>query len=408
MTFRLFLYSYELPYRLFLDDGVYFVQATRARWRITLETLPRTCIETTVPPVDFGDRAQLYLDNHGFTGVTRVRAGFPLEPPLTEEQLNAFLISPDRVTLAESIQAVNLLVARYRAQTNEFWYRSIGKKDVPAFTTFAARIDSNEVEWFGFSTNAEIASGYPYLKRESWYADFLERLEAGERVPFALDLLHEGHDAFARDNLRLAASNFALFAEALFRGLLLEFFPTEDVTRPAKQMLGTYFRRYREVADPSTLPTTKKKALEHFDIVWRLRDDLMHGHDLSLMEGDVRAAGEAATQLFELWQFRPHAKPLLIEGPFAKGSLENRVGRLDFPSQDAGELLHRAIMRYEGGHLRDASEAASYALLLDSDSLDALMLLGSISFQEDRVDDAVSYFERAVRAHPGSAEQSTI
>ena len=151
---------------------------------------------------------------------------------------------------SEALKPINRLIALYRAKSREFWFRPVGVKDIPATTIVVLPEGSNELEWYVTSTNAEIASGYPYLKSEQWYRDLLARAEREETVPFALELILEGQDALARDNLRLAATNFALATEALFRSLLREYFPSEvDVKTKSKnvqEMVGTYYRRYRE------------------------------------------------------------------------------------------------------------------------------------------------------------------
>jgi tetratricopeptide (TPR) repeat protein len=398
--YRYLLFQYQLPYRVFADDGVYHVLSDGVLWRITLEAVEPPAVASVTPQVHFGGRSQLYLDNHGYSGVTKVFVGYPFNPPVSKEDYDTLDVSPNRITLADSLRAVNRLISVYRAQTNEFWLRPLGRADVPAYSWFLYLTDSEQLEWAGFSTNAEIAAGYPYLKREAWYENLLQRFQTDEPLPFALELIHEGQDALARDNLRLAAADFALAAEALFRGLVSGFFPEEDVTRPAEQMMGTYFRRYREIGDPAALPIRKRNALQLFKAVWVPRDLLMHGHDLQLTREQVQDARDAILALFQLWRYRPNAPVMLVEGPFALGPLSSETQRLAFPSRRPQDHLERARMRYRGGHLGDAAEAAQFALVLDNKNLDAIMLLGAISFEEGRFGSAAEWFQKAVELDP--------
>jgi hypothetical protein len=157
-------YRFHLPYRVFLDDGVYFVANEGVMWRVTLTSVPRTVIPFTTPTIDFGARAQLHLDNHGYSGVTEVASAFPLVPPLTNEQVWARQTSSDKVSLASALGPVNRLVGLYRAKTWEYWFRTLGPTDVPAYSIFLLPVESTEYQWFFTSMNAELSSGYPYLK----------------------------------------------------------------------------------------------------------------------------------------------------------------------------------------------------------------------------------------------------
>src|SRR6267142_5908514 len=163
------LYQFRLPYRIFLDDGVYYVASSGLMWRVSLRTLPMTRIEYTLPPIDLGLRAQLRLDNHGFSGVTEIMSGCPLHPPLTGEEIMARQMSDKRIRLADAIKPVNRLISLYCAKTGEFWFRPIGDKDIPATTILALPEGTTRLEWYVTNTNTEIAAGYPYLKREEWY-----------------------------------------------------------------------------------------------------------------------------------------------------------------------------------------------------------------------------------------------
>lgn len=398
--YRFFVFKYQLPYRLFLDDGVYYVLHKSIRWRVTLGTAPRTRISTVTPAFEFGDRTQIFLDNHGFSGLTTVRAAYPLEPPMTREQITARQVSAQRVHLSDSLGAVNRIVAQYRAQTNEFWFRPLGSWDIPAFSTFLVPVEANQMEWSTFQTNMELASGYPYLKRESWYADFLRRLAGDVTMPFTLELLYEGQDALARDNLRLAATNFALSVEALFRALLLEYFPDEDVTRPVDQMLGSYFRRYREIGDPEELPIRKKEARRYLQAIWEPRDLLLHGHDVDLTHKAVGEALRALTQLLLLWGRRPDAAVMPIDGPFARGPISATKGMMTFPPRQTEELLNRAESRYRAGNMRDSEEAARFALAVDDGNVEAMMMLGLIAMKREDFKGAVEWFASATEQAP--------
>jgi tetratricopeptide (TPR) repeat protein len=399
-TYRYIMFQYQLPYRVFTDDGIYSVLSDGVLWRITIEAVEPKAIEAVTPQVHFGERSQLYLDNHGYSGVTKVLVGYPIDPPRPQKDCDDLVLTPHGVRLEHSLRAVNRLIAVYRAQTNEFWLRPLGLADVPAFSWFLVPAESDQLEWGGFSTNAEVAAGYPYLKTESWYENYTQRLVTEERVPFALELIHEGEDALARDNLRLAALNFALATEALFRALLSELFPDENVLRPAEQMMGTFFRRYREIGDPTTLPLKKRDAQHLFEKVWNPRDLLMHGHDLQLTRAQVADAHDAITELFRFWNHRPGARPMLVDGPFAFGPLSSEAQRLAFPSRDPLDHLARAYARYRGGNRRDAAEAARYTLILDQNNIEALMLLGTLSFQDGDFDRAAEWFERATELDP--------
>lgn len=388
-------YRFHLPYRVFLDDGVYFVASEGVRWRLSLKTVPKTSIDFTTPPIDFGKRAQLRLDNHGFSGLSEVVAGFPLAPELTEEEIWARQTGKERITLSMALGPVNRLIGLYRAKTWEHWFRALGSNDVPAYSMFLVPANGSEYQWFGTSTNVEIASGYPYLKTERWYDDLLRRCELGELVPFFLELTAEGRDALARNNLRLAASNFALAVEALFRALLQRYFPSTDLRRPPIQLLGTYFGRYREVADPADLPVSKKRAFELLREIWEPRDDLMHGHELALDFMRVKNAETALLELLRLWFARPGADQFLIEGPFVA------FGSTDFPSRTASELIARARNRLAGGHPQDAEEAARFALTLEPSSAHAYAILGVVAAQQGQFEEAAELMQRAMTLEPG-------
>jgi tetratricopeptide (TPR) repeat protein len=384
------LYRFRLPYRIFLDDGVYFVASSGVMWRLSLKTLPVTRIEYTSPAIDFGTRSQLRLDNHGFSGVTEVIAGCPLGPSATGSEIWSRQTSDKRIRLADALKPINKLIGLYRAKTGEFWFRPIGVKDIPAFTIWTLPENSTQLEWYLTETNAEVAVGYPYLKRESWYRDLLDRAQREDVIPFALELILEGQDALARDNLRLAATNFAISMEALFRGLLKEFFPRVDTAaQDVHSMLGAYFRRYKDIADPNTLPMKKREALRLLEEVWEPRDLLAHGHELDLKGQDVARAAKASLRLFALWQKRPNSVDLGIEGPFV--DFESGT----FPSRDADEWVERGKERLKGGHRFDAEEAARFALVCDPKNVNALVLLGVVAFETKRYEEALKYWEEA-------------
>jgi len=354
-----------------------------------------TRIEYTLPPIDLGLRAQLRLDNHGFSGVTEIMSGCPLHPPLTGEEIMARQMSDKRIRLADAIKPVNRLISLYRAKTGEFWFRPIGDKDIPATTILALPEGTTRLEWYVTNTNTEIAAGYPYLKREEWYQDLLARAQTEETVPFGLELILEGQDALARDNLRLAATNFAIAMEALFRSLLKEFFPKIDTSKQdVHAMLGTYFRRYKEIADPRGLPIEKKHALRLLKDVWGPRDLLAHGHELDLNAKEVAAAESAALKLFSLWRQRPNSTDFDIEGPFV--AFESAT----FPSRDTKEWSRRAAERLKGGHRVDAEEAARFALVCDQDNAEALVILGIVAFESGKYDDALRRWEAAEKIDP--------
>jgi hypothetical protein len=391
------LYRFRLPYRLFLDDGVYFVSSGGVRWRVSLRTIPLTRIDYTLPAIDFGTRAQLRLDNHGISGFTDVISGCPLEPAHTGAELVARQSSAKRITLAGALKPVNRLIALYRAKTGEFWFRSVGVKDIPATTMLVLPEGQTEMEFYLTSTNGEIASGYPYLKTERWYQDLLARAASEETVPFALELILEGQDAFARDNLRLAATNFALSAEALFRSLLRAYFPGEEEKgqrrrkkqKTVQQMLAMYYQRYREIADPAGLPITKKEAWRLLGQVWAPRDLLAHGHELDLKGEEVAAAEQAALKLFLLWRKRPNSWDMMIEGPFLE------FGSIDFPSRNPHDHVDRARQRLRGGHRADAQEAARFALVLDPHHVEASITLGVIAWESGHLAEALEHLEAA-------------
>lgn len=393
------VFQLRLPYRLFLDDGRYSVRYRDVVWGVYHRTLPQISFDFTRPIIDFGDRAQLYLDNHGYSGHSEMLVSKPFDQPRTRDSVMHLQTSEDGIGLGDALGPPNRLISLYRAKTGEFWFRPLGPLDFPAYSTFLKPTDSDQLDSLLVSTNTRIASGYPYLKREAWYRDLLWRAEIGIDPPFALELIHEGRDALERNNLRLAATNFALSVEALFRSLLLEYFPEEDVTRSADQMIGTYYRRFREIGEPQSLPLRKKDAVKHFNIVWKSRDRLMHGHELDLTLKEVQNAEKASLNLFDLWIHRPHAVPFSIEGPFADWRPDTRP-MSNFPPRDAQELFERSVNRYHGGHLRDAEEAARFALVAEPNHIDATVVLGIVACELEDYAAAVEWFERALQIDP--------
>lgn len=394
IVYSYLLFHVALPYRLFLDPGVYYVGVKGVRWRLSLKDMPQSRIPFTQPPIDFGVRAQLELDNHGIAGHTEISIGYPLDPPIPLEAIFERQTTQNRVTLRDALAPLNRLIALYRAKTREYWFRPIGDKDIPALTLFVLPEGKRELEFLLTRTNAHIASGYPFLKTEDWYEDLTSRAESGEMVPFFMELLAEGEDALARDNLRLAATNFALCVEALLRTILTIHFPDENVTRSAGQMIGRYFGRFREIGDPKSLPFSKKRALELFKEIWQPRDLLMHGHDVDLTRPEVEAARAATMEFSRLWGTRPGARPLLIDGPFVD------FAATGFPSRDPHDMIARAKVRYQGNHLADATEAASYALMLDSANLDARMMVGVCAASRKDYHTAIEHFQYVVERDP--------
>jgi tetratricopeptide (TPR) repeat protein len=209
-----------------------------------------------------------------------------------------------------------------------------------------------------------------------------------------LELAAEGRDALARSNLRLAATNFALAVEALFRALLKQYFPDADPTRPSVQLLGTYFARYREIGDPVGLAISKKRALQLVKTVWEPRDELMHGHDLPLERSRIVAAEAALLDLLQLWFTRPGAEPFLIEGPFVE------FGSTAFPSRNAGDLIERARNRLAGGHAQDAEEAARFALVVEPTNAHGLAILGVLSARRGQFSEAADLMQQALSLDP--------
>lgn len=388
------LFRFRLPFRLFLDEGVYTVAAGGVQWRVSLKDAPQTAIEFTQPPIDFGARAQLRLDNHGFSGVTEVTSGFPFTAPLTQAAIMERQTSVDRITLRDALRPINRLISQYRTQSREFWFRPLGDKDVVAYSTYILLFGATALELMLTSTNVEIASGYPFLKTEEWYDDLLQRLQREERLPLFYEMWHEAQDALERDNLRLSASLLPLAAENLFRQLLLTYWPSEDATRPVKQQLGRYFGLYKTIADPSTLPLKKSEASRHLETIWRQRDLLLHGHDILLARGEVASAATAFEKLISLWEARPRGDKILVEGPFVD------FGALSFPHRSPEAMLRRALNRFHGGHTKDALEAAVFALTVEAGNLDALMMAGVCEMHLGNFARAVLHFETVLAIQP--------
>jgi len=387
----------RLPFRIFIDDGLYHILSGGRRWRLSFRTTAGLPLDFTTPPVSFGDRAQLRLDCHGYAGHSEVVVGCPLEPPLTKDEIGARQASGQRVTLRDALRAVNAFLSLYRQKTGEFWFRAIGDKDIPALSWLILPEGSLTPEWFMFRTNTIVAAGTPYLKTEKWYEDLESKCDEGCVVPFPLELFAEGRDALARDNLRLAASTFALSVEALFRTLLLKHFPSEDVSRPAEQMLGVWFSRFREIDSPSTLPFKKARAVAYFKRIWGPRDKLLHGHELRLKAPEVALAERSTAELLRLLECGPNRISFRVEGPFAQQDLAA------FPLKEPEELLRRAQRRYGNGFPGDAEEAARYSLIIDPKSARAHLILAQVRTDVHDLVAAKDHFEKALALDPSPA-----
>lgn len=389
-------FQFRLPYCPFLDDDDYYVTVKGVQWRVILKTVAKTRIEWGTPQIDFGLRAQLHLDNHGYSGVTEVVVGRELPGPRNHSELIAVVGSKKEIALSDALIPVNRLIALYRVKTLEHWFRPLGETDILIFRLLILPLASSCLQFFMAVTNARIASGYPYVKTINWYADLRDRARSEEPMPLMVDVIAERRDAFARGNLRLVATDFALAVKALFRELLAEYFPSEKLDRRAQDLLAAYYRRYREIADAASLSVTKKQALSLLRTVWGPRDLLMHGHDVPRDPVQVKAAEIGILRLLELWQKRPGAKRLLIEGPFAED-----MG-IDFPSRNSGELLERVISRLSKRDLFGAEDAARWATMRDPNNTSAYLIATRVAEEQGRIPEAIDHLQRALKSDPST------
>lgn len=395
--YRHFIFDLRLPFRIFLDDAVYTVRVDGTRWKVSLRSEPTTEIPSSAMALRFGRRDQWRLDSHGYSGRSIARVACPLDPPATADEVHARQTSDAKISVEDALRPINRLIALYRAKTDEFWFRPIARSDVPVVVQYVLPVGSRTPEFFAFMVDQELAGGTPYLKSDDWYDDLGARLDREEEPPFHLELRHEARDALARANFRLAAADFALAVEALFRALLLELFPDADVRRPVQQMLGTFFGRYHEVGDPAQLPLTKRDAMRRLKTVWDARDELLHAHDVTLTAEAVTRVSRATDELFALWDARPGAQPLMIQGPFVGGSV---LTARDFPSRDPGTMIRRALTRLATGHLDDAEEAARYALVLDRHAVHPRMILGGVAARRKNYEAAAAHYRQVLEIDP--------
>ena len=369
-TYKALICRFDLPYRIFVDRAIYKVFFEKRTFEVQLIHHPRQDpkIQRNVS-VSLNERAQLKLDNRGFTGWSEVRVYDYFDHPLTEEQITDLLQNPD-IFFQDCLKVVNKFIAVYRAKTGEFWFRPVAVADIFSFSIGLWPVDGAKVENYFHGIPRETYS-HPYLKSNLWYDDLGALLRDGWEVPFFLELFLEGEDALERGNFRLAAQHFVLCVEALLRALVLEYFPGNDIeTKPVEQMMGTYFRRYRGLADPGSLPLDKKSAMRHLEAVWINRDKLMHGHDLYLNELEVRRAHDAARLLNELWFNRPgNHSSLVKEGGFTGQALDN----------DPNIWVERAKSCLNLGLYEDALEAANFALMLEPDHNEAKSIQQEVS-----------------------------
>ena len=127
----------------------------------------------------------------------------------------------------------------------------------------------------------------------------------------------------------------------------------------------------------------------------------MHGHEVELTRREVEVARAATMEFARLWDTHPGARPLLVDGPFVD------FEGTGFPSRDPRDMIARAKVRYQGNHLADATEAASYALTLDSANLDARMMAGVCAASRQDYHTAIEHFQYVVErdpTFPGAAE----
>lgn len=354
-------YEFALPYRLFIDTGAYLFLKRENKFSITIEDHPGLSAQIKSGScLSFTSNCQLEHDNHGQTGITKVLVCIFFDKFYKEYDIDNLIKENPSYGPESSIALLNYFLSIYRAKTNEFWFFSLSFKDVFSYSEYYVNTEQNLIEAAGFTMVQTLSSGTPFLKTEEWYADLFSKINSNWKTPFFLELMFEGENALCRRNYRLAASSFYLATEALFRQLILQYFPEKGIeVKPSVQMMGYYFNNYREIGDPSTLPIRKKDATILFKKVWKNRHDIMHGHDLDLNEDQVRDSREAIKSLARLWLERPEAnESLIVEGPFSGEPL----------SQDPETWFQRALTRYHDKHFEDAKKAAEFALLLDKDN----------------------------------------
>jgi len=354
-----------LPYRIFIDDGIY--EFTFKQRAISLQFITHPIQDQKALlnfPINFlkiNERQQVRFDSRGITGFNEVRVYNFFEKLITKDQFFELcnVKKLEIYQLPGILEPVNYFISIYRAKTDEFWFRPVAEIDIFSFSIGLWPEGENEIENHCSQVPHEIAVGTSYLKTEYWYADLLDRLRTGWKVPFFLELIFEGEDALERSNYRLAASNFALAIEALLRALILEHFPEMDIEEnPAKHMLNFYFSNYYKIADPKTIPLRKKEAQKLFSIIWENRDKIMHGHDLDISKANAQSARNAVKSLAKLWWSRPNKNPpLIVEGPYCSSH----------PVMDPNIWAKRALKKFKEKKFVDAEEAAEFALRIQPD-----------------------------------------
>lgn len=354
-----------LPYRIFIDDGIYefkFKQRSISLQFIThLVQDRKALLDFPINFLNVNERQQVRFDSRGITGFNEVRVYLFFDKLITNDQFFELCdVKKLKIyQLSGILEPVNYFISIYRAKTNEFWFHPVAEIEIFSFSIGLWPEGGNEVENFSSQVPHEIAVGNPYLKTEYWYADLLDRLRTGWEVPFFLELIFEGEDALERSNYRLAASNFVLATEALFRALILEHFPGMDIQKMrAERMLNFYFSNYSRIADHKKLPLRKKDAQKLFGTIWENRDKIMHGHDLDISKANALSARNAAKSLIKLWWNRPNKDtPLIVEGPYC-GS---------HPVTDPDIWAKRAVEKFREKKFVDAEEAAGFALRIQPD-----------------------------------------
>jgi Tfp pilus assembly protein PilF len=113
-----------------------------------------------------------------------------------------------------------------------------------------------------------------------------------------------------------------------------------------------------------------------------------------LTRAEVASATTSFEKLITLWESRPGGDMLRVEGAFVD------FGTLSFPHRSAEAMLRRALNRLQGGHTRDALEAAVFALTIQPENLDALMMAGVCEMRLGNFANAVSHFSAVLTLQP--------
>jgi hypothetical protein len=370
-------WRFFLPYRLFLDDGIYNVNMYEKRWNVCFLTHEKENFRF-YEGFNFINiaRSQIEFDRYGHSGLTEVKVIVPFDEEKNYDEVFTLIEKKVEPYCIKSVlNIINHIISLYKAKTNEHWFNLLTEYDLCTYMIGLMVAGSINVENYcrRGADGMSIASVGPFLKSEEWYEDLFFRLNSGWNLPLFLELILEGKDALSRGNYRLASTNFICALENIFRSLIRECFPTSNMeTKPVIQMLHYYYNNYPEIAPLGSLPFRKNEAKKLYKKLWNNRDKIMHGHDLDISKQETIDAANAVEQFYLLWTKRPGARSeLVVEGVFS--GVE--------PSRDPNVWVQRAAMRFQDSngssrsHLQDSKEAALYALMLKHDHSGALEIL---------------------------------